>query len=186
MSDTARTKDDFLNAVSGLFKDNAAGDISPQDLRDFVESLHPSFGSFYVTVPLDTVCTVQSTWYKAGADGGATTQVAAHRFTPMSPNRLTYNALPNVHLHIACSFSMMNSGNNRVIGVSIAKNGAVEAGSELQVKHGTGSDVNAAALHWDLAASTGDYIEVFVRNVDAAGETLTLPLMYLFTLGMFR
>lgn len=35
MVDTARSQDSFLNASTGLFKDNVAGDISAQDLRDF-------------------------------------------------------------------------------------------------------------------------------------------------------
>jgi len=39
MADTVRTIDDFLNASTGLFKDNTAGDISAQDLRDFVVSV---------------------------------------------------------------------------------------------------------------------------------------------------
>jgi hypothetical protein len=36
---TVRTEDDFNNASTGLFKDNVAGDISAQDLRDFVASV---------------------------------------------------------------------------------------------------------------------------------------------------
>lgn len=38
MAETVRTIDDFVNASTGLFKDNTAGDISAQDLRDFVWS----------------------------------------------------------------------------------------------------------------------------------------------------
>jgi hypothetical protein len=38
MADTRQTRDAFLNSSTGLFKDNTAGDISPQDLRDFVLS----------------------------------------------------------------------------------------------------------------------------------------------------
>lgn len=40
MSDTIRSQDDFLNASTGLFKDNTAGDISAQDLRDFTKSAY--------------------------------------------------------------------------------------------------------------------------------------------------
>lgn len=40
MADTIRSTDDFLNASTGLFKDNTAGDISAQDLRDFVLSTY--------------------------------------------------------------------------------------------------------------------------------------------------
>lgn len=40
MADTIRSTDDLLNASTGLFKDNTAGDISAQDLRDFVLSAY--------------------------------------------------------------------------------------------------------------------------------------------------
>lgn len=40
MADTIRSTDDLLNASTGLFKDNTAGDISAQDLRDFVLSTY--------------------------------------------------------------------------------------------------------------------------------------------------
>lgn len=38
MPDTKRPLDDFVNASTGLFKDNTSRDISAQDLRDFVTS----------------------------------------------------------------------------------------------------------------------------------------------------
>lgn len=40
MPDTVRSVDDLLNASTGLFKDNVAGDISAQDLRDFTLSTY--------------------------------------------------------------------------------------------------------------------------------------------------
>jgi hypothetical protein len=40
MPDTVRSVDAFLNASTGLFDDNTAGDISAQDLRDFVLSVY--------------------------------------------------------------------------------------------------------------------------------------------------
>lgn len=40
MPDVIRSVDDFLNATTGLYKDNTSGDISAQDLRDFVISTY--------------------------------------------------------------------------------------------------------------------------------------------------
>jgi len=40
MADTIRSTDDLLNASTGLFKDNTAGDITAQRLRDFVLSTY--------------------------------------------------------------------------------------------------------------------------------------------------
>lgn len=43
MADTIRTRSSILT----LFADNTAGDISPQDLRDFVVSAHGVYGAIY-------------------------------------------------------------------------------------------------------------------------------------------
>lgn len=42
MAETIRSLDAFNNASTGLFKDNTAGDISAQDLRDLVASVYQS------------------------------------------------------------------------------------------------------------------------------------------------
>lgn len=40
MADTIRSTSEFLHASTGLFKDNTSGEISAQDLRDFVLSAY--------------------------------------------------------------------------------------------------------------------------------------------------
>jgi len=175
MADTARTK----AALAAILADNTSGAISPQDVRDFLETMHPSFGSLYFSSAAATTITVAGTFYKAA---GTTTQVSANRFT-VGTNRLTYTGTPTIHTHIAASYSMTTAGTNDILGIAIAKGGSVLTHSILKRKIGTGSDVGAAACHADVSLATNEYIELWVTNYDATA-TVTLDLGYLFILGM--
>lgn len=178
---TARNKDDFLNATTGLFKDNTTGDISPADLQDLVESLHPSFGSLYFSTPSATTISVATTYYKAA---GTTTSVNLHRFTMPSDNRLTYTGTPDIHVHIACSISITAGAASQEVAFRMAKNGTTLAHSEISLVHGTGADVGSTALHSDVSLSTNDYLELWVTN-STSTASVTVQSGYLFAMGMF-
>ena len=177
MPDTARTK----AQLAALLADNTTGDISPQDVRDFLETMHPSLGGCYVSTPVATTVTTAGTYY-LGA--GITTSTALHRFLHNTAGRLTYTGTPTIHAHIAASISFVTSGTSDRIGVGIAINGAVQTGSINRQLVGTGADVASTALHWDVMMSTNDYIEMWVTNEDASGQTVTLQNGYMFALGM--
>ena len=109
MADTARTK----TALAALFADNSTGNISPQDLRDFLETMHPAFASMYVSAAAETTIS-DANWTKAA---GTTTDVSLHRFdgkTALSvDNRLKYTGSPDIHIHGVVSFSStIASGTN--------------------------------------------------------------------------
>jgi hypothetical protein len=173
---TSRTNSELQT----LFADNTAGAISPQDLRDFLDSVTPKYGSLYYSTPAATTIAVAGTYYKAA---GTTTALNLNEFTMPANNRLTYTGTTDVHLHIAYSLSCTCSGNTQVLGFSLAKNGTNIAESKLTRKVGTGSDVGAVALHWDLTVSTNDYIELFVTN-ETSTATITIEQGYLFAMTM--
>jgi hypothetical protein len=176
MADTARTK----AALAALLADNISADISPQDVRDFLETMNPSFGSLYWSATAATTIAVQSTYYKAL---GTTTAINLNRFTSPASNRLTYTGDPDIHLHIACSMSCTCASNSQILGFSIGINGTHIPASLIQRKVGTGADVGALALHWDAQLSTNDYIELFVTN-DSGTATVTIEQGYLFAMSM--
>lgn len=178
MVDTAKTK----TAIVALFADNEAGDISPQDLRDFVESMHPAYGGCYWSTPAATTITDAATYYLAA---GTTTETSSHRFTVSSAGRLTYTGAPAIHLHIACSVSFTIAGTGDVVALCIAKNGTPQTGSAARRKVGTGTDIGSTALHWDVPMVTNDYIELYVANEDVGSTTITVENGYLFAMGMF-
>ena len=176
MVDTARTK----TALAAILADNTAGEISPQDVRDFLETMHPSFGSLHFSTAAETSIATQSVYVKAA---GTTTSVNLHRVTMPADNRLTYTGTPTIHAHIACSLSMTAAGNNKLIGLGIAKNGTVLTHSIVQRQVGTGADVGSTALHADVSLATNDYLELWVSN-ETDTVNLTIELGYLFFLAM--
>lgn len=176
MADTQRTK----SALATLFADNSNGDISAQDLRDFLESAHFSFGSFYISSSAATTPAGAGTYLKAL---GTTTSVSLHRFTMPANNRLTYTGTPDVHAHIAVSVSMTTAANNKVIGIGVAKNGTMLEHSKLQRKVSTAGDIGSTALHADASLSTNDYLEIWIANITDTTD-VTLDLGYCFAMGM--
>ena len=169
MADTARTK----SALAALLADNTTGQISPQDIRDFLETMQPAYGSCYVTASAATTIAVAGTYYKAA---GTTTQIDVNRFTHAN-NRLTYTGTPTVRARAIAMLSVLTAGTNDVLGFKIAKNGTPIAASEIRRFVGTGTDVGAVALAVDVDLATNDYLEIWVTNEDATA-TVTLDKMY--------
>jgi hypothetical protein len=178
MAETIRSKADLLT----LFADNVTEDVSAADLRDLVESLHPQFGSISVSAALETTIANPDEWTKLA---GTTVAGVLRGFSMPSAGRLQYDGTPDIHTHLAASLSMTAAGNNKVTAFAIAKNGTVIASSEVRRKIGTGSDIGSTAVHADILASTGDYLELYAKNVTDS-TNLTLDYAYLFALGMFR
>lgn len=176
MADTQRSKADII----ALMADNTTGDISAQDQRDFVESSHLSFGGLYISSAAATTLTAD-TWTKAA---GTTTSTNLNRFTMPANNRLTYTGTPDVHCHIAMSFTVTSASNAQDFLFGVAKNDTIDTPSILGRRIVSSSEMGAAAVHTDLTLSTGDYIEMFVQN-DTGSNNATLDYGYLFAMGMF-
>ena len=177
MVDTQRDK----AALAALFADNVSGDISPQDLRDFLESMHPSALSYYVSSSAETTIVTQSVYVKVA---GTTTQVSARGFTH-SNNRATYTGTPDIHVFITASVSMTAAGTNVITAWRAAKNGTTIASSEVQRKVGTGTDIGALFIAAEADLSTNDYIEIFCAN-ESDTTNMTADYMYVHVLQVFK
>lgn len=175
MADTQRT----ITEILALCADNTAGAISPQDIRDVIETLKPTFGGLYVTVPAATTLAT-GVMTKAA---GTTALTHVHNWSMPTNNRLQYNGVAGAHGHIAASVSLTCAGNNQDIRVGIAKNGSVIASSILSNRILTGSDVRSTALHTDDMLAPGDYLEFFVAN-DSGTSQITMQQGYLFCMTM--
>ncbi|MCP4307698.1 MAG: hypothetical protein GY788_23055 [bacterium] len=157
MADTYRSFADLLV----LFADNTTQDISPQDLRDFVESMKQSEGGCYISASDTTSIGSSDEWTLVA---GTTTQTSLYRFTHNGANRLTYIGSPDVHCHVTATMGMTASGNSKIFEFGIAKNGSINEPSVIPRKIGNGADVGAAAVATDVTLTTGDYVELYVRN----------------------
>jgi len=179
MADTRRS----LSALQALLADNQSGDISPQDVRDFVVSCGFPYGAYYLTSPTATAITGANAWIKAA---GTTTSTNIKEFTA-TDNRLTYAGAAPVHIHCVSSVSFTCESNNQVVHLRVVKNGdetlTDSVASNLQRKVGTGTDVGAVAVHSDTMMSSGDYIELWVMN-ETSGADVTVQNLYTFAMGM--
>jgi hypothetical protein len=182
MPDTQRSKSDLAT----LFANNTTGDISAQDLRDFLETMHPPFASLYISTSAETTVSSADTFYKAA---GTTTSVSLHRFDMPADNRLRYTGTPDTHVHGVVSFSAsIASGTNKVLGFAAyhyddsAASGVVLASSEVRTNIAT-TAIESSAIHFDATLETNDYIEFHAKNVTDT-VNLTIDYGYMFMLGM--
>jgi hypothetical protein len=179
MVDTQRS----LSSLLSVLADNTTEQISPQDIRDVVETLRNGHGEIYVSSSAPTSIATSDSFVKAS--GTTTLSSNSHNWTMPTDNRLTYGGTADRVVHIACSLSMTAASNQKLIRVAIAKTGAVLTGSEVQRFVSTGADVGSTALHAFTDVSAGDYIEVFVANGTSGGDLdCTVTHMNLFVMDM--
>ena len=180
MADTPRTKAELAT----LLADNAAGQISAQDVRDFLETMHPSYGSIYVTTPAETTINGTASFVKAA---GTTADVNLHRVSGTTAlavdNRLRYDGTPTIHVHGVISFSMtIATGTNKVLELAAAKNGTVLDHSVVS-RNAASTAVGTGALHFDTMMSTNDYVELWVRNTTDT-TNIQIEHAYIFIMSM--
>lgn len=165
MADTQRTQ----TALAALLADNTAGDISAQDVRDFLLSTKPSIGELYFSSPAATTITVADTFYKAA---GTTTSGTLFRFTMPSNNRLTYSGTATVNALVIATVELWPGTAAARVSADIAKNGTVIGTAPCGAKTSgfTADDSVAVSVSNIVSLATSDYLELFVTNQDATNE----------------
>lgn len=179
MSETQRT----LTALLTILADNTTGQISPEDVRDIVETLRSGHAEIFVSSAAESTIDSQNVYVKAA--GTTTLSANSHNWSMPTDNRLTYGGTVARVVHIAASVSMTSAGNNKIAKLAIAKNGTVLEASEVQRFVSTGADVGSTALHAFTSVNPTDYLEVWIANgTDAVNMTLTT--FNLFVMDMAR
>lgn len=176
MVDTVKT----VAQLQALLADNITGAISPQDIRDFLVSTAPPYGSMSRLVAAATTVITPGTYYKAA---GTTVAVNLNDFDMPLDNRLRYTGLASKHFHIVVSASFTVGGTNDVVGLKIAKNGVVIDNTVQRRKVTTGTDIGSTAVHGDVVLATNDYLELWLTN-ETASDTVTVDELYFFANGM--
>lgn len=183
MADTQRS----LAAIMALLANNATGDISPQDVRDMVESVRNRSGQISVD-EVDGAAIVISdtvTYFEATAPAWHLSP-AADGFSEAGGNgRLTYVGVADVMVHASCTVSFSSPSNNQVLHVVLAKNGVIDDHSEVIFKIGTAGDAESTAMHVIVAMSTNDYLSVKVRNSTSIAN-VTLLVANLQAMSMIK
>jgi len=172
-----------VTALYAVLPDNTAGDISPEDVRDIVETLRHGHGEISTNVAAETSIAVGGTYVKVA---GTTTLTADnHNWTMPQDNRLTYGGTANRVVHLALTVSFTAAGNNKNIRFRIAKNGTTVARSEVQRFVATGADVGSTALHLFDSVAPTDYYELWATNMtDTVNLTVEQYNMFIMDMSL--
>lgn len=170
MVDTPRSIAD----LQVLFADNSIGDLSEQDLRDFLVTTKSAKGRVSVSTPAATTISVTSTYVKAA---GTTTSAAAifHLMDTDSSNmRLRYTGSPTTNFTVFATLSL-SGANNRTFGVKIfhfddsASTGALIDESEITTRSTASTVPFAVVVETDVVMDTNDYVEIWVTDLTNTG-----------------
>lgn len=154
-----------ITQVLALLADNTTADISPEDMRDLVETFRPRSAELYFSTPANTAVATVSTPLKVAGTTTLVTSPAAVGFTMPENNRLTYGGTAKICACIQGHVSITATGNGKVFNFYIAKNGTVLVQSQIRRKIGTGTDVGAMGFGAILEMVATDYIELWVENI---------------------
>ena len=162
MVDTRRT----LAELQALLADNTSGDISAQDVRDFLLSMSLQGGAYFLASQTLTTISTTGVYVKMA---GATTEIRTNNFTATA-NRLTYDGLEDIGISVFAFVSFSCSAKDQ-IGIQIALNGAVIGHSKITTDIGVINDIAAvSAMASPAAMSTNDFVELFVGNEDDSSD----------------
>lgn len=182
MADTERT---LAYLLASVFQDGqAAGAITPQDIRDLIVSVSPAHAAYYWSTPAATTITTANTFYKVA---GTTTSMhgAGGGFTH-TDNKLVYTGATEQGFMVHGSFSFACNTNNQTLEFRLAKNGTPVAASSITLTIGTGTDRRVASIAWYGELATTDYLELFVTNQTSSGTTVTVQSGTITALRVFE
>lgn len=178
MTDTQRTK----AQLTTLCADNNIGAITPQILRDFIESSTPSTGLMHFHSPgVATTISAPSTFVKAA--NVTELHSNAYRFSQPLDNRLQYTGTASCVASIAASLSFTCAANNQTLAFAFYVNGVLVGSSKVRTRISTGTDVQAVTLLAQVVLNNSDYIEVWVSN-ETAANNLTIEHCQVLAIGV--
>lgn len=163
MVDTIRDRTSIL----ALFPDNTTGDISPQDLRDFVVSAWGVYGGIGLTAgaysqaagttPQQLTCFSTS----SGVAKGVTEDAANDKLTPLSDG-----------VYIGFFSASFSGGNARTFTFEWYVNGST-TGYEMERKMGSGGDIGAGAFFFIGTISANQDVEIYI-SCDQDAQTVDI------------
>lgn len=175
MADTARS----LSAIKALLADNTTGGISPQDLRDTVETLTLTYGELYNSSGTATTISDTTSYFDIA---GTWTLGQAAGFDENTNGQLRYTGTPDIEVVTIGVASLTSAGNNDIVHLRLENSGTVITSSDSTQKLATGADVATLVSIGMTSMSTNDYITMAVRN-ETATDDLTASNAHLIVVG---
>ena len=178
MADTSRTVTDM---ASNLFQDSqAAGSITPQDLRDFLETCQVKQGSIYVstagatTIAGQANVTANSLTNMVAVETAATftlsTAPTANESDMNTDGQLRYTGTPTTNVFFTASvmLEIVTSAVSKEMVMAVTKNGTIVTGAKTG---GMSPSVTVNSTPMSIAGyasmATNDYLNLWVGNVDS-------------------
>lgn len=163
MADTIRT----LTALLALLADNTTGDISPQDIRDMLVSVHGVYGGIYIAdgstaqTGIDTTPTKMTGW---------TTNAISAGTTPDQANNEIVVGTDGVYV-VFMTMSFSGSVNTTFEGHLRINDDESYAG--LHRKLSAGGDVGSAPLIGLVLLSEDDELSIYIESDAGGGASMT-------------
>ena len=183
MTDTSRT---VSALVTNLFQDGqAAGSITPQDLRDLVETCQVKQGSIYLSTAGATTIAGQAnvtpsslTNMVAVETGGTFTLSTAptdNEFDMNTDGQLRYTGTPTTNVFFTASIMLeiVASAVDKELVFAVTKNGTIVTGAKTG---GYCPRVHTNSVPMSISGfasmATNDYLNLWVGNVDSTDNVL--------------
>lgn len=183
MADTSRTVTDM---ASNLFQDSqAAGSITPQDLRDFLETCQAKQGSIYVstagatTIAAQANVTPDSLTNMVAVETGGTftlsTAPTANEFDMNTDGQLRYTGTPTTNVFFTASIMLeiVTAVVDHELVMAVTKNGTIVTGAKTG---GFCPRVTTNSVPMSISGfasmATNDYLNLWVGNVDGTGNVV--------------
>lgn len=168
MVDTSRTVSDL---TANLFQDGqASGSITPQDLRDLVETVQVKQGSIYVSSATTTTIASTGVYVEAAGTWTLSTSPTANEFDMNTNGRLRYTGTPTVNCMFMVTTSMQMAAGTTLkeTGLQLHKNGTLITGSTIIRLSPSVNNKPGNVTTFALASmATNDYISIYVANLDS-------------------
>jgi len=163
MADTPRT----LAALQALFPDNSSGDVSPQDLRDFLVSSLGEYGEIYVH---DGAAAQSFTTTPSKMTGFTTDGPAAGVTVAAASDKITLNRAGKYLVTFQISFS---GGANETFEFHARLAGAEQVQGACIRKLGAGGDVGSASFSCIVTSTGSQDLEIYGESGNAGGANAT-------------
>ncbi len=178
MADTSRTVSDL---TTNLFQDSqAAGSITPQDMRDFIETTQNKQGSMYISTAASTTISAQATNsptvitnmvdVATAATWTLGTGVTANEFDMNTDGQLRYTGTPTINVFFSgfVAIEIDTAAVDKEVCMAVTKNGAVIVGAK-NLGFAPATTVNSVpiAVSGIVSMATNDYLGMFIGNIDS-------------------
>jgi hypothetical protein len=183
MADTSRTVTDM---ASNLFQDSqAAGSITPQDLRDLVETCQTKQGSIYVSTAsattiagaanVDPASLTNMVAVETAATFTLSTAPTANEFDMNTDGQLRYTGTPTTNVFFTASvmLEVVASGVDLEVVMAVTQGGTIVTGAKTG---GFSPRIHTNSVPMSISGftsmATNDYLNIFVGNVDSTVNVL--------------